>query len=363
MQRISKVSQTDELTTLRVLVTPFGDAKNLDLHGEYFDANTDFGDGEVYPIKTAFYEHGFNAQSNPHMKADRQIVGQAKFVEQDEWGRWYEFELKRSLEYHDYVMKMVDMGIMGASSGCFPGMKRVDEENPAYIKMWYEAEPSLTPTPAHSGTIGNVEETAKYLTEVNTLVKSFNLNHLFKELSLESDADDPATSDAGSEGKKDAADLDTPELDVDLEVEQILNGEAAEEGEGSQEEIVPEVPADLDAVSKAVAEQVLSLVQPVIEAEMKAGWNIFLELWGYGDDEPPQEAIAGLLGMSKDYSQTQVATRKALTAMAKAIAKFSPKEVMTEMNKMSEQEKLALENLPPSSRPAKSAIPDNAPGG
>jgi len=377
MDRIKVVSQDDEKTVLRVLVTPYGDAKNLDLDGEYFNAETDFGDGVVVPVKTAFYEHGVNTINNPHMKTTKQVLGQATFVEDDDWGRWYEFEIKRSLEYHDYLMNMVDMKIMGASTGCHLNMKVNGDpdagEDPRWIKTWYEAEPSLTPTPAHPFTIGKNEEiSSDTVAKVNSAIKSFKLDHLFDELTLESKSDDTSTSEEELEGSESNQGED--QLGIDEEIDAIFNEgeepEVEDDADDSQEVNDDEAEVEeedidnpsLDDVAKAVVSRLQPTLEEVIAEQVKASFDIWINMWGYGDESDPRDAIANLLNVGKSYAEDNERLVKALRSVAKGIVKNSPKEMLHEVTKMSEAERLAFESLPDPTPKLKSNIPDDAPG-
>lgn len=365
VDRIKVISQDDDKTVLRVLVTPFGDAKNLDLDGEYFNSETDFGDSVLVPLKTSFYEHGVNTVNNPHMKTTKQVLGTGHLVEVDDWGRWYEFEIKRSLEYHDYLLNMVDMKIMGASSGCHLNMKENGDpnlgEDPKWIKTWYEAEPSLTPTPAHPFTLGQNSVTEETISKVNTAIKSFNVDHLFKELTLESMADATPTSEGESESGEEA-NQDNPELGIDQEIEGILNGDGnidlPDEGESDSESHDLAV----DEVAKSLATHLQPAIQKVVEEQMKISFDMWINLWGYGEDSSPRDAIQELLGVGKSYKSNVETQNKALRAIAKGIVNFSPKDVLKELNSMSEAEKKAFESLPDPEPIKKSVIPDNAPG-
>lgn len=374
VDRIKVVSQDDEKTVLRVLVTPYGDAKNLDLDGEYFNKDTDFGDNVLVPVKTAFYEHGVNTLNNPHMKTTKQVLGQAHLVEEDDWGRWYEFEIKRSLEYHDYLMNMVDMKIMGASTGCHLNMKVNGDpdagEDPRWIKTWYEAEPSLTPTPAHPFTLGKNEKISAEdtIAKVNSAIKSFNLGHLFDELTLESKSDDTSTSEDDVEGQE-AATQGGSDMPIDEEIDNILNSEEAEEDSADtpQEDEVPtEEDIDnptLDEVAKAVSTRLEKTIKDAVAEQMKISFDMWLNLWGYGDEADPRAAIEALLSMGKSYPTDTDRVVKSLRSVAKGIVKYSPKKVLEEVNNMSDQEREILENLPDPKPRVKSNIPDNAPGG
>lgn len=151
-----------------VLVTPWGGdvAKTIngytwekDLGGDYFyPAYTDFADSDVYRLKS-FYEHSVNALVNPYMPEDMQYLGGAVKTLVDDWGRWFTFEVDRTLPYYQYLESLKSMNLLGASTQAYFG--GVTREADGRLKRWWENEVSLTPTPMHPGTISQVYELAK----------------------------------------------------------------------------------------------------------------------------------------------------------------------------------------------------------
>lgn len=143
------LGETDQYTRIKVMVSAYGSPSRKDLGGDWFDKNTDFGDKYVKTVK-AYYDHGIS--DNPYMSPEDQLIGRATFVEDDDLGRWYEFEIDKHNRYHDAIVRLVRKGVMGASTQAYPaGVKRLDN---GYVSMWHESEVSLTLTPMNTDTIG-----------------------------------------------------------------------------------------------------------------------------------------------------------------------------------------------------------------
>lgn len=275
---VKVVSSDAKNTRLRVLVTPFGSPEKKDLHGEYFHAGTNFGDNLGVQTKVAFYEHGVNDLSNPFMPQNRQVIGTAKFVEADDAGRWYEFELERSHKYHDYVVKLIEKGLMGASSQCYENQRSAPLPD-GRIDYWLESEASLTPTPAEPRTIGNVLQIAKgfklpELEIAESVAAQYN-DYLAKHSDTEdeseededslaseidamfSDAtDEEAEEESEEEGSSTATDTDEDDADTDED--------ASEDGD---EVDVAALAREIKSLRKTLGEvlEVLTLIPDLVE--------------------------------------------------------------------------------------------------
>lgn len=146
-------------THLIQLVTTWGDTHNKDLHGQFFVKGvTDFGDRDVKTLKS-FYEHLHNSDFNPYNEMTGHYLGPATLEKTDDMGRWFRFEIERSNEYHDYILRLNEMKLLGASTQAFRGGVEVDANGA--ILRWIESEVGPTPTPADPKTIGQVIEVAK----------------------------------------------------------------------------------------------------------------------------------------------------------------------------------------------------------
>ena len=118
-----------------------------DLEGDTFTKSTNFM-LDLVPQKLVCYDHTMSA-AVPH------VIGTVKSVTADETGLWVEAELKRSEEYVDAVLKLIEKGVIGWSSGSVPHLVRREAKS---ITQWPVVEWSLTPTPAEPRTLG-VERT------------------------------------------------------------------------------------------------------------------------------------------------------------------------------------------------------------
>lgn len=129
-----------------------------DLVGEHFAPDTDF-DLNYVPNKRVYYDHALS-----DVKNDIGIV--VKNTVKD-MGVWVEAQLDRSKKYVDLILKLIDKGIIGWSSGTAEHL--VVTEGKA-IKRWPIIEFSLTPTPAEPRTLG--VERLKILAEDNPELKA-----------------------------------------------------------------------------------------------------------------------------------------------------------------------------------------------
>ena len=162
------LEETAGLAIWDVLVTSWGGdaAKAIngitwerDLGGDYFYPDyTDFGDSAVQTLK-GFYEHSTNSLVNPMMPENQQLLGKATLVKTDDWGRWWQFEIDRTLPYYEYLESLKSLGLLGASTQAYFG--GVTREEDGRLKRWWESEVSLTPTPLDPSTLTQVYDAAK----------------------------------------------------------------------------------------------------------------------------------------------------------------------------------------------------------
>ena len=117
----------------------FGDR---DLSGETFLPETNF-DLDLVPRKRVYYDHT--------LEQVKHAIGQVLTVREDGIGLWIEAQLDRSKDYVDAVLKLIERGVLGWSSGSIPHLV---ERNGGVIKSWPIVEFSLTPTPAEPRTLG-----------------------------------------------------------------------------------------------------------------------------------------------------------------------------------------------------------------
>lgn len=111
-----------------------------DLTGDYFTADTDFGDHGDTPV---LYHHGLDKQIKGR------VLGKGT-LKKDAIGVWVEAQLAMRDEYEKAVYEMAEAGKLGWSSGTAPHrVERVHEGKAARITSWpLGLDASLTPTPA-----------------------------------------------------------------------------------------------------------------------------------------------------------------------------------------------------------------------
>ena len=110
-----------------------------DLTGDFFTAETDFGESDKLPV---LYQHGFD------IALKKRKIGAAE-LRRDDVGVWAEAQLQLRDEYEKKIFELARAGKLGWSSGAAAHV--VDREEigkAAWVKQWYLAEASLTPTPA-----------------------------------------------------------------------------------------------------------------------------------------------------------------------------------------------------------------------
>jgi len=139
-QLVTVKSLTADTATVAGYGVIFGGA---DLEGDTFTKSTDYMLGLV-PVKPVCYDHTMSAKVS-------HVIGTVKSVTADETGLWVEAELKRSEDYVDAVLELINRGVIGWSSGSVPHLVRREAKS---ITQWPVIEWSLTPTPAEPRTLG-----------------------------------------------------------------------------------------------------------------------------------------------------------------------------------------------------------------
>lgn len=137
------LSETPDVITVGGYGVRFG---GQDLYGTRFEASTDFGPfirGSVLPV---YYDH---TMTGPPEHSLGVVV---KATPNDD-GLWIEAQLNRHANYMDYVLDLINRGVLGWSSGSAAHLVRMAEDN-ITIRQWPIIEFSLTPTPAEPRTLG-----------------------------------------------------------------------------------------------------------------------------------------------------------------------------------------------------------------
>lgn len=115
-----------------------------DLVGDTFLPTTDFGLEREAKGMPVFYDH----ELHPTLRGQ---IGFVKAITPDETGLFFELELDRSKAYVDEVLKLVEAGKVGLSTGALSHLVQTDTKS---ITRWVVGEVSLTVTPAEPRTIG-----------------------------------------------------------------------------------------------------------------------------------------------------------------------------------------------------------------
>lgn len=114
----------------------------VDLTGDRFTKNTDFGETRSFIGLPVYYDHSLGGLKSQ--------IGEVKqWIPTDE-GIDVEIELDRRNKYASKVMELVKRGGLGLSTGALPHL--VVREN-GELKRWVIGEISLTPTPAEPRTM------------------------------------------------------------------------------------------------------------------------------------------------------------------------------------------------------------------
>ena len=132
------LSQTDETAVVAGYGVVFG---GQDLEGEYFTKDTDFMP-DIAPVKPVFYDHALNDVKHEIGKARTRL---------EDIGIWVEAELDKHKAYVKEILRLIDEGVIGWSSGSVGHL--IAREGKA-IKRWPIVEFSLTATPAEPRTLG-----------------------------------------------------------------------------------------------------------------------------------------------------------------------------------------------------------------
>jgi HK97 family phage major capsid protein len=132
-------SMTDDIAVVAGYGVVFG---GKDIEEDTFDRDTEL-DLDMVPSKRVFYDHT--------MGEVKHAVGKVLSATVDDMGVWIEAELDRHKKYVAEVLKLVEQGVLGWSSGSVSHLVRREG---GVIKAWPVVEFSLTPTPCEPRTLG-----------------------------------------------------------------------------------------------------------------------------------------------------------------------------------------------------------------
>ena len=123
-----------------------------DLQGDYFTSESELGFYKEVPV---LYHHGMDKS------VGRRVIGLANLV-RDDIGLWVEAQLAMRDEYEKEIYMLAEKGKLGWSSGAVAHMVEREQKNTgtAWVKTWWVAEASLTPTPAEPKNIADAIKTS-----------------------------------------------------------------------------------------------------------------------------------------------------------------------------------------------------------
>ena len=169
-------AMTDTTATVAGYGVIFGGA---DLEGENFGPDTDYM-LDLAPVKLVLYDHSLGDVKH--------AIGKTSLVEPDDFGLWVEAELDRSKSYVDMVLRLVEQGALGWSSGSVGHLTR---RNGKSITQWPIIELSLTPTPAEPRTLG--VELIKSLAAVDSSYQAL-LPEAARTAAVQSEVEEPVAA-------------------------------------------------------------------------------------------------------------------------------------------------------------------------
>lgn len=117
----------------------WGNPSQKDLQGEYFTPESDLG-LSWYDQRPVLYHHGLDGD----LQAAN--IGVMTSLKADSVGLWAEAQLNMRNRYVQAVLKLIQKGVLGWSSGSLPHLVQVAADG--FIKRWPIVEGSLTPSPA-----------------------------------------------------------------------------------------------------------------------------------------------------------------------------------------------------------------------
>ena len=137
--------KSDRLGYVKGYLVRFGSPDTVDLEGDYFTRETDYGfpvkSGQTVPLNL-YYHHGMDSV------VGKRCIGTGT-VKMTDAGLWYEAQVDMADEYGSMIAKLCKQGKMGYSSGAAGHLvQRKSNGGVNQIVSWPIAEASITPTPA-----------------------------------------------------------------------------------------------------------------------------------------------------------------------------------------------------------------------
>lgn len=208
------VDKLDDATLYRFVGMPYGGPIDglYDFHGTYFAPETDIGpmDREL-PV---FFEHG----TFPEIEFAQ--MGTARIAQEDLMGRIFDVVVKKANEYHDFLERLYDEGILFGSAQAYVSGYQVDNETGKLLKF-VPSEWSFTVTP--SNILNRPIEVVRSI--FNNVVPSFEKVERFYRMDNATEVQTPETT-----------------VPVNERIQEILGGTAANAAAtGTTEAVQPEV--------------------------------------------------------------------------------------------------------------------------
>ena len=118
----------------------YSQANSPDLVGDYFTDKSDLGTQTSLPV---LYHHGQDKTIG------KRVIGTGT-LRKDDVGVWVETQLALRDDYEKHIYKLAEQGKLGWSSGSVSHLveRETKGKGVSWVKSWWVAEASLTPTPA-----------------------------------------------------------------------------------------------------------------------------------------------------------------------------------------------------------------------
>ena len=191
---VKVIKKDDESAVVAGYGVVFG---GQDLEGDTFTPETDFM-LDLVPAKLVLYDHALGEVKH--------VIGTTLSVKADEFGIWVEAQLERAKAYAEYVLELVEKGVIGWSSGSVGHLVQRGEKS---ITRWPIIEFSLTPTPAEPRTVG-VQHLRSLLSAAQVAVP---------EALAEASEDAPVRGETGG-------DAETTQETIAMDTEEVKHEEA-----------------------------------------------------------------------------------------------------------------------------------------
>lgn len=226
-----------------------------DLDGDTFSAQTDYM-LDLVPKHLVLYDHNFSGIDD--------VLGYTKTVLPDDVGLWVEAELSRHDQYMDYIMPLIQKGVLGWSSGTIGNMIK---RSINHIDRWPIIEFSLTPTPAEPRTLG-VSEIERITDEIPVYRQ---INQL-KSLVQGSIRGPTGSKKMNNEEIKQYIDEQMQDLRKQMSVSMKSSSESATTSPNSESQITPEIRNAITGVENRLSQQIDKLLEIAEKNTSTAGY-------------------------------------------------------------------------------------------